>query len=106
MACEKYGFSSLYPLEPDVERMMDNSKVSDHHAIIPTAELKAYELQELSQKGNRTSFSSSVSGCFVPGRRNTFIRKQRSLYPVPGKIYGKRQSHSANRMESDRSRVP
>ncbi len=49
MACEKYGFSSLYPLEPDVERMMDNSKVSDHHAIIPTAELKAYELQELSK---------------------------------------------------------
>ena len=29
--------------------MMDNSKVSDHHAIIPTAELKACELQKLSK---------------------------------------------------------
>ena len=49
MACEKYGFSSLYPQEPDVKRTMDNSKVSDHHAIIPTAELKGCDLQELSK---------------------------------------------------------
>lgn len=52
MASEKYGFSSVYPLEPDVKRTMDNRKVSDHHAIIPTAELKGFELQELS-KGER-----------------------------------------------------
>lgn len=49
MACEKYGFSQVYPPEPDVKRTMDNSKVSDHHAIIPTAELKGYDLQELSK---------------------------------------------------------
>ena len=49
MASEKYGFSSVYPLEPDVKRTMDNRKVSDHHAIIPTAELKGFELQELSK---------------------------------------------------------
>ena len=35
-----------------VKRTMDNRKVSDHHAIIPTAELKGFELQELS-KGER-----------------------------------------------------
>ena len=49
MACEKYGFSSVCPPEPDVKRMMDNRKVSDHHAIIPTAELKDCDLQELSK---------------------------------------------------------
>ncbi len=49
MACEKYGFSPVYPQEPDVKRVMDNRKVSDHHEIIPTAELKACELKELSK---------------------------------------------------------
>ena len=52
MACEIYGFSQVYPQEPDVKRTMDNSKVSDHHAIIPTAELKDCNRQELS-KGER-----------------------------------------------------
>lgn len=36
----------------DVKRVMDNRKVSDHHAIIPTAGLEAAHLPELSKGEN------------------------------------------------------
>lgn len=49
MACEVFGFSSVYPEKPDVKRVMDNKKVSDHHAIIPTSGLGAARLSELSK---------------------------------------------------------
>lgn len=52
LACEVFGFTSVYPTEPDVKRVMDNKKVSDHHAIIPTAEIESARLSELS-KGER-----------------------------------------------------
>lgn len=35
---------------PDVERVIDNSKVSDHHAIIPTAEIGKQDLHTLSSE--------------------------------------------------------
>ena len=52
IVCGKYGFSSVYPEDADVQRVMDNKKVSDHHAIIPTAEVGEADLQGLS-KGER-----------------------------------------------------
>lgn len=36
-----------YPEEPSVKKVLDSSKVTDHHAIIPTAELAGYALEEL-----------------------------------------------------------
>ncbi len=52
MACEVFGFTSVYPGAPDVKRVMNNKKVSDHHAIIPTAGIESVRLSELS-KGER-----------------------------------------------------
>ena len=52
LVCEVFGFSSVYAKEPDVKRVMDNKKVSDHHAIIPTMEAGHIPLSELS-KGER-----------------------------------------------------
>ena len=46
----QFGFgSSVCPWEPDVKRVINNSKVSYHHAIIPTAEITNGHLMELSQ---------------------------------------------------------
>ncbi len=46
----QFGFgSSVYPWHPDVKRVVNNSKVTDHHAIIPTAEISKGKLNELSQ---------------------------------------------------------
>lgn len=36
-----------YPQEPSVKKILDSSKVTDHHAIIPTAEVMGYSLKEL-----------------------------------------------------------
>ena len=49
MACKVFGFSSEYPEKPDVKMVMDNKKVSDHHAIIPTSGLGAARFSELSK---------------------------------------------------------
>lgn len=49
MACEVFGFTSVYPGAPDVKRVMNNKKVSDHHAIIPTAGIESVRLSELSK---------------------------------------------------------
>ena len=45
---EQYGFT--YPWEADVKRVMDNRKVTDHHAIIPTEELQSADWEELSKE--------------------------------------------------------
>lgn len=53
LACEKYEIPPfVYPEIPDVRRVMDNRKVSDHHAIIPTVELGGCDPGKLT-KGER-----------------------------------------------------
>lgn len=53
LVCGKYEVPPfVYPEIPDVRWVMDNRKVSDHHAIIPTVELGGCELDKLS-KGER-----------------------------------------------------
>jgi DNA topoisomerase-3 len=44
---EKVSFATGLDYEPDISRVINNSKVSDHHAIIPTAEISKQELQGL-----------------------------------------------------------
>ncbi|MDC7291804.1 DNA topoisomerase [Blautia schinkii] len=47
---DKFGFGlSMYSVHMDVTRLMDNKKVSDHHAIIPTAELEKYRMPKLAK---------------------------------------------------------
>ena len=53
MVCEKYEIPPFaYPEIPDVRRIMDNRKVSDHHAIIPTVEFGGCDPGKLT-KGER-----------------------------------------------------
>lgn len=40
-------FGKGYTGEPDIDRVTDGSKVTDHHAIIPTAEITKADLSEL-----------------------------------------------------------
>ena len=48
-----YGFRDAMPFgkgcagEPDIDRVTDDSKVTDHHAIIPTVEIARTDLSEL-----------------------------------------------------------
>lgn len=44
-----FGFGDFPPKDYDVNRVIDNGKVTDHHAIIPTAEIQKQDLSRLSQ---------------------------------------------------------
>ena len=47
MLCGKLPFMQGADFSPDVARLLDSKKVSDHHAIIPTAELAKADLAAL-----------------------------------------------------------
>ena len=47
LLCDKLPFIQDMTFTPDVSRLLDSKKVSDHHAIIPTMELAKTELSEL-----------------------------------------------------------
>jgi len=44
-----FDFGDFPPKDYDVNRVINNSKVTDHHAIIPTAEIQKQDLSKLSQ---------------------------------------------------------
>lgn len=44
-----FPFAVAFSFVPDVSRLIDNSKVTDHHAIIPTAEIAKQNLSSLTQ---------------------------------------------------------
>ena len=44
---DKMPFGKGYAGEPDIDRVTDDSKVTDHHAIIPTVEIARTDLSEL-----------------------------------------------------------
>mgnify|MGYP007132323220 CR=1 FL=1 len=50
--------------EPDIDRVTDDSKVTDHHAIIPTVEIARTDLSELPSGG---------AGCAYPACRQTAL---------------------------------
>ena len=44
-----FNFGDFPPRDYDVRKVINNSKVTDHHAIIPTAEIQKQNLSQLSQ---------------------------------------------------------
>lgn len=59
---EKYQLTGPFdqPEQPDVKKVMNNSKVTDHHAIIPTMELASCDLDELKSWEEKILFLISV----------------------------------------------
>lgn len=48
--CRVFDFGRSFSGAPDIRRVINNSKVSDHHAIIPTAEIAKQDLPKLSKE--------------------------------------------------------
>lgn len=48
--CHIFDFGRSFSGAPDIRRVINNSKVSDHHAIIPTAEIAKQDLSKLSKE--------------------------------------------------------
>ena len=48
-----FDFAKNIDFEPDIQAVMNNKKVSDHHAIIPTVNIKAADLSKLTTTDNK-----------------------------------------------------
>lgn len=48
------------PVDPDIRRVIDNRKVTDHHAIIPTMELEHADLRDLNSQEQNILFLTAV----------------------------------------------
>ena len=48
-----FDFGTAMGDEPDIKRIVNNAKVTDHHAIIPTAEIAKLDLARLSEREHK-----------------------------------------------------
>lgn len=62
--------------EPDIERIIDNSKVTDHHAIIPTAEITRQNLSELSDQEMKVLELISFNMLCAVGARHEYLETE------------------------------
>lgn len=76
LVCGKFGFASVYPAEPEVSRVMDNRKVSDHHAIIPTAGVGNVQLSDMSKGEKDILLLISVRLLCATAQKHTFTETE------------------------------
>lgn len=48
--CKKYGFICNEAFTPDITNVINDKKVTDHHAIIPTVEIEKVDIEKLTDK--------------------------------------------------------
>lgn len=91
---EKYKLLGPFdePIRPDTGRVMNNKKVSDHHAIIPTAELASCNLLELNEGEKQILFLIAVHVIEATERdhiyneTNVTVKCQNELFQAKGKV--------------------
>lgn len=60
LLCEKLPFMQSVAYSPDVARLLNSKKVSDHHAMIPTAEIEKTDLATLPESERNILFLVGV----------------------------------------------
>lgn len=72
---------SIKGSEPDIKRLLNSKKVSDHHAIIPTVEITNMDLKAL-PGGEKEILMLIASKLLCASNRNTYMRVLRLKFPV------------------------
>lgn len=72
LLCGKLPFMQGVDFSPDVSRLLDSKKVSDHHAIIPTAELGKTDLAALSESERNILILAGARLLFAAAEPHTF----------------------------------
>lgn len=91
---EKYKLMGPFdePEMPDVRKVMDNSKVTDHHAIIPTMELAGCNLSELKSWEEKILFLIAVHTVMVMSSDHRYLETevevccQGEIFKAKGKV--------------------
>lgn len=75
---EKYQLTGPFeqPEQPDVKKVMNNSKVTDHHAIIPTAELASCDLDELKSWEEKILFLIAVHTVMAMSKDHIYMETE------------------------------
>lgn len=75
---EKYQLTGPFdqPEQPDVKKVMNNSKVSDHHAIIPTVELASCHLDELKSWEEKILFLIAVHTVMAMSKDHIYLETE------------------------------
>ena len=65
-------FVSTSAIQPDIRRVMNNKKVSDHHAIIPTVEIGNVDFNTLSETNGKILFLAATRLLCATGKPHKF----------------------------------
>lgn len=91
---EKYQLMGPFeqPETPDVKKVINNSKVTDHHAIIPTLELAGCDLSELKSWEEKILFLIAVHTIMAMSRDHIYLETevevlcQEEVFKAKGKV--------------------
>ena len=91
---EKYQLTGPFdqPEQPNVKKVMNNSKVTDHHAIIPTLELASCHLDELKSWEEKILFLIAVHTVMAMSKDHIYqeteieVECQGEIFKAKGKI--------------------
>ena len=91
---KKYQLTGPFdqPEQPDVKKVMNNSKVTDHHAIIPTMELASCHLDELKSWEEKILFLIAVHTVMAMSKDHIYqeteieVECQEEIFKAKGKI--------------------
>ena len=94
MIHEKYKLLGPFeePVRPDIKRVMNNKKVTDHHAIIPTVELASFNISTLKDWEKKILFLIAVHMVEATERDHVYveteitIKCQNELFKTKGKV--------------------
>lgn len=68
---EKYSIPEV--TDPDVKRLLNSSKVTDHHAIIPTKEIFSQDLSDLDDKARNVLMLVASRLVCASGRKHEYV---------------------------------
>ena len=79
IVCRQLPLFSDVSVTPDIARVTDNSKVTDHHAILPTVQLEKQEVSALPQSEQKILNLVGMRLLCATGEKHTYAETQISL---------------------------
>ena len=79
IVCRKLPLFSGVSVTPDIARVTDNSKVTDHHAILPTVQLEKQDVSALPQSEQKILNLVGMRLLCATGEKHTYAETQISL---------------------------
>ena len=79
IVCRQLPLFSGVSITPDIARVTDNSKVTDHHAILPTVQLEKQDVSALPQSEQKILNLVGMRLLCATGEKHTYAETQISL---------------------------